>query len=146
MDITIERASIKDLDEIAKIEDNLKHRILSSTTLASTLNQSTYYYFVAKINNIIIGYLATQLLVDHFDLLAIAVVKDFRRQSIATYLLDELFNLCDKLKITDIFLEVRQNNLSAISFYEKLGFEKISSRKNYYTDTNEDAYIYKKEV
>ncbi len=146
MDVTIEIATIQDLNEIEKIEASLEHRILSPTTLSSTLNENTYYYFVAKINNTVVGYLSAELLVDHFDLLAIAVGKNFRRQNIATYLLDALFSLCTELGVLDIFLEVRQNNLSAISFYEKVGFEKINTRKNYYTDTNEDAYIYKKVV
>lgn len=146
MDITIKKATIQDLNAIEKIEANLEHRILSSTTLSSTLSQDTYYYFVAKANNTVVGYLAAELLVDHFDLLAIAVDKKFRRQNFATNLLNKLFNLCQKMKISDIFLEVRQNNLSAISFYEKVAFEKISTRKNYYSDTNEDAYIYKKVV
>lgn len=146
MDITIKRVSIQDLDEIEKIETNLEHRILSYNTLSSTLTQSTYYYFVAKIDDNILGYLSAELLVDHFDILAIAVDNNFRRQNIATSLMNNLFSLCTELKITDIFLEVRQNNLSAISFYEKVGFEKISTRKNYYTNTSEDAYIYKKVV
>ena len=51
-----------------------------------------------------------------------------------------------ELNIQDIFLEVRCNNVSAITFYEKTGFKKISTRKNYYADTSEDAYIYKKMV
>ena len=146
MDITIERATTQDLNAIEKIEANLEDRILSSTTLSSTLTENICYYFVAKINNTVVGYLSAELLVDHFDILAIAVDNNFRRQNIATYLLDELFNLCQKMKVSDIFLEVRQNNLSAISFYEKVGFQKISTRKNYYTDTNENAYIYKKVV
>jgi len=143
MDMTIEKATIQDLNEIEKIEVTLEHRILSPATLSSTLNENTYYYFVAKKNNTVVGYLSAELLVDHFDLLSIAVDNNYRRQSIASCLLNKLLDLCDEIKITDIFLEVRQNNLSAISFYEKIGFEKISVRKNYYTDTNEDAYIYK---
>lgn len=146
MNLTIKRASIQDLDEIEKIEISLEHRILSYSTLSSTLNDSNYYYFTAILNNAVVGYIAAELLVDHFDLLAIAVVKDFRNQNVATVLLNKLFNLCKELKIDDIFLEVRQNNLSAIALYEKSGFEKISIRKNYYIDTNEDAYIYNKVV
>lgn len=146
MDVTVERATIQDFDKIENLEVNLEHRILSSSTLACTLNENTYYYFIAKTNGNVVGYLSAELLVDHFDLLAIAVDKKFRRQNVATYLLNKLFNLSIELNITDIFLEVRQNNSSAISFYEKIGFEKISNRKNYYTDTNEDAYIYKKVV
>ena len=146
MNITIKRVSIQDLNEIEKIEANLEHRILSSTTLSSTLIQDTYYYFVANVDDTVVGYLSAELLVDHFDLLAIEVDNNFRRQNIATCLLEKLFNLCSELKVTDIFLEVRQNNLAAISFYEKVGFKKINNRKKYYIDTNEDAYIYKKVV
>ncbi len=146
MNMTIERASSQDLDNIINIEYNLEHSILSPILLSSSLNKDTYYYFVAKLDNTIVGYLAAELLVDHFDLLAIAVLKDFRRQNIATLLLNKLFAICNDLNISDVFLEVRTTNLSAINFYEKMGFKVISTRKNYYTDTNEDAYIYKKEV
>lgn len=146
MNITVKRANLSDLDEIEKIESNLEHRILSFTTLTATLNQNNYYYIIAKINNTVVGYIAAQLLVDHFDLISIAVSKDFRRQNIATYLLDKLFDLCTDLKISDIFLEVRHNNSSAINLYEKAGFKRINVRKNYYTDTSEDAYIYLKVV
>lgn len=146
MNILIERASIKDIKAIENIEKTLEHRILSYDSLVTTLNKDTYYYFVAKSNNAVVGYISAELLVDHFDLLAVAVLKEYRKKNIATYLLDKLTNACLQLDINDIFLEVRCNNFAAIKFYEKLGFEKISCRKNYYKDTNEDAYIYKKMV
>lgn len=143
MDIQIKRASLEDINQINDIESTLEHRILSCDVLSSTLNKDSYYYFVAKLNGKIIGYIAAELLVDHFDLLAIAVPSNYRRQNIATMLLNKLLDICKELNITDIFLEVRCNNFSAIKFYEKTGFEKISTRKKYYTDTNEDAYVYK---
>lgn len=40
-----------------------------------------------------------------------------------------------------VMLEVRENNAGAIEFYKKSGFEQIATRKNYYTDTGEAAYI-----
>ena len=40
----------------------------------------------------------------------------------------------------DIFLEVYKKNLFAIKLYEKIGFEKISVRKNYYGQ-NKNAII-----
>ena len=146
MEITIQKATIQDLDEINNIELELEHRILSYDTLSYSLKQDMYYFFVAKKDDIILGYIAAQLLVDHFDLLAIAVSNKFRRQNIATLLLNKLFSTCKELNISDVFLEVRCNNLSAINFYTKNKFKKISERKNYYKDTNEDAYIYMKEV
>ena len=41
-------------------------------------------------------------------------------------------------------LEVRASNASARSLYEKLGFEQIGCRKNYYRNPKEDALILKK--
>jgi ribosomal-protein-alanine N-acetyltransferase len=38
-------------------------------------------------------------------------------------------------------LEVRASNQSAISLYQKLGFQVAGRRKRYYTDTGEDALI-----
>ena len=38
--------------------------------------------------------------------------------------------------IKDILLEVRENNIQAIKFYLRLGFEKISVRKNYYMENS----------
>lgn len=146
MNITITRADLQNLEDIEKIETNLEHRILSYTTLSSTLIKNAYYYFIAKIDDTVVGYLAAEFLVDHFDLLAIAVDKNYRRQNIATHLLNSLFNESRKLNISSIFLEVRQSNLSAISLYHNAGFEKINTRKNYYSDTNEHAHIYVKVV
>ena len=38
--------------------------------------------------------------------------------------------------IKDILLEVRESNIQAIKFYLRLGFEKISVRKNYYMENS----------
>lgn len=146
MDIQIRRAAIHDLEQIENIEKTLNHRILSTNILSSTLDKDNYYYFVATLDNKIVGYICLEYLIDHFDLLAIAVLKEYRRKNIASLLLNEFFTTCLELNISDIFLEVKASNLEAIKLYTKLGFEKISTRKNYYTDTNEDAYIYLKRI
>ena len=44
------------------------------------------------------------------------------------------------------FLEVRISNLSAQRLYEKYGFKIAGTRKNYYADNGEDAYIMIKEM
>jgi len=51
--------------------------------------------------------------------------------------LSDSLNLLDKT----VFLEVRENNFSAISLYKKIGFKEINIRKNYYKDTGENALI-----
>ena len=36
---------------------------------------------------------------------------------------------------------MRESNLGAISFYEKLGFERVGMRKNFYTAPMENAVL-----
>ena len=40
--------------------------------------------------------------------------------------------MAKKEKIKRIILEVSKNNIAAINMYKKVGFKKISKRKNYY--------------
>ena len=43
-----------------------------------------------------------------------------------------------------MFLEVRESNLPAISFYESLGFRKTGRREGYYQNPPEAALILEK--
>ena len=55
-----------------------------------------------------------------------------------------LKNLIDfmKNKCEFISLEVRKSNIPAIKLYEKFGFEKVGTRKDFYRKPQEDALIY----
>ena len=44
--------------------------------------------------------------------------------------------IAKKKKITNIFLEVRYSNSSAISLYSKAGFNELGVRSNYYKKRN----------
>ena len=70
---------------------------------------------------------------DTADILNIGIDPDFQRQGYATGLLNRLIEELRKRNISEIFLEVRAGNKSAIQFYKRQGFEEISVRKNYYT-------------
>ncbi len=62
----------------------------------------------------------------------IAVDPSFRRQGLATKLLNELKDFALKTGRDKIFLEVRQSNAQAINLYTKNGFKIYNQRKNYY--------------
>ena len=72
--------------------------------------------------------------------------KDSTNLGIGTALLNNVIAKCKQLKLENIFLEVRNSNTAAIHLYEKVGFANISTRKNYYSDTREDALIYVKKI
>ena len=44
-------------------------------------------------------------------------------------------------RVKDLLIEVRASNDIAMSFYKKSGFVKKGIRKDYYSDTKEDAIL-----
>jgi len=77
------------------------------------------------------------------DLMTIAVSPNFRRQGIATYLIRELESWAKSRGGDSMMLEVDISNHDAIELYEKLGYEKLNIRKNYY-GYGKDAQIMKR--
>ena len=79
------------------------------------------------------------------DLLTIAVLPDFRGQGIAQSMLAELENWAKAKGATEVILEVDTKNEAAIRLYELAGYEKISTRANYY-GLGVDALVMRKEL
>ncbi|WP_067138993.1 GNAT family N-acetyltransferase [Oceanivirga salmonicida] len=75
--------------------------------------------------------------IDVYEIFEIAVLPKYRKQGIATKLIEKLPNN------KDIFLEVNEENIGAVNLYKKNGFKEISRRKAYYKDKT--AIIMKKD-
>ena len=88
---------------------------------------------VYKENNMIQGILVYDEIYDRIEIDYILVLEDVRRNGIGT----KLLNYFDDQQ--QISLEVRENNVSAIEFYKKNGFNVVARRKNYYN--SEDALL-----
>ncbi len=70
----------------------------------------------------------------------VAVLPDFRRRGIARQLIAQ----CEQnLNAPEMRLCVRVSNLGAIRLYEKLGYEVLSTWRQYYRD-GEDALVMRK--
>ena len=71
-----------------------------------------------------------------------------KRQGIGNELLKKVESIANKFGIKEIFLEVRESNEEAISFYKTNEFIQIGLRKNYYKlfDGREDALIFSKKL
>jgi ribosomal-protein-alanine N-acetyltransferase len=63
----------------------------------------------------------------------LTVTPKFRRQGIATELLQQLEEWASAQGITTFMLEMREGNSEAQPLYEKHGYEVISKRDNYYS-------------
>lgn len=106
-----------------------------------TLARDMLVFFVAEIDNRLIGYIGGQLLFSEGEIYTLAVSEDFQKQRVAYHLLERFKEECEEQGSRTIFLEVRKSNQVAQRFYEKNLFKEISVRKNYYKKPVEDALI-----
>lgn len=67
-----------------------------------------------------------------------------QRRGIGRMMMDNICFIADREK-APIFLEVRVDNVPAISLYEAYGFHRLGVRRNYYQPSGADAYTYKRE-
>jgi ribosomal-protein-alanine N-acetyltransferase len=70
----------------------------------------------------------------------IAVAPDFRRQGVASALMDDVFAFAARVDAEEIYLEVRLSNRPARTFYTGLAFAEAGRRGKYYLD-GEDALV-----
>ena len=138
--IIIEDMKISDLDnlDISNFDDFWYIDILKDE-----LTSETSQFICAKYENKIVGFAGIKIILDEADIMNIAVKKDYRRQGIATLLLNHILKICKEKGIKTIHLEVNEENFSAISLYQKFGFEECGRRKQYY-DNKYDAILMKK--
>jgi len=76
-----------------------------------------------------------------YEIHLIYVIKNFRDKGLGSKLIKKIEENCHHLR--KIYLEVSEINLKGISFYQKMGFKKIYTRKSYYfyNDKKADAIL-----
>ena len=94
----------------------------------------TVHYLVARGGEVVTGYAVTSVAGDVAELQRIAVEPRCRRTGIATHLLAEVRRLATADGGQRVLLEVREDNLGALAFYEAAGFAEIGRRRRYYRD------------
>ena len=88
----------------------------------------------------LLGWAEVRTILDEGTLERIAVAPQYRRQGVAEALLRRLME-DGKDRLAFLTLEVRAGNAPAIGLYEKLGFQAVGRRKNYYREEGEDALL-----
>ena len=116
----------------------------SEKSIASELSNKLALWLVAEEDGWVAGYIGSQTVPDESDMMNVAVHPDYRRRGIAEAL---VVALCDALReqgSVSLTLEVRASNEPAKALYQKLGFEQVGRRPNYYRNPKEDALILRK--
>ena len=107
---------------------------------------SRYFMVATNDQDQIVGYAAVLVVAPgvEADVLTVAVLPEYARQGIATHFMNELEKWSQSKQALAMMLEVGVENTSAIALYEKLGYQTIATRKNYY-GPGLDAFVMRKE-
>lgn len=75
------------------------------------------------------------------DVYNVGIEPRYQRRGFGQVLMDALAEICREKHVGRIFLEVRETNFSAISFYEKNGFKAITVRSDFYSNPRENGLV-----
>jgi ribosomal-protein-alanine N-acetyltransferase len=99
---------------------------------------------IAELNGQICGFLVARITGDEAEILNAAVDPAHRRKGIGSALLTTAISSAQAQNAKTIYLEVRESNSAAVSFYQRHGFEKTAQRRGYYSSPTENAVVMKK--
>ena len=110
----------------------------SKNQIINQMNKKTNLSFGAFYNKMLVSFILGDVFniekISEYEILLIYVCKNFRKNGLGTKLLNKIEENNDRLK--KIYLEVSKNNSEGISFYTKMNFIGMHTRKNYFFINN----------
>lgn len=129
----IEPGESGDAKELARIHAQSFYRGWPVEEFVGFLNDgASPVYIACDARRRIAGFALIRNVLDESELLTIAVDPKWRGKGLGRALMNAVFADLMLSPARRMFLEVDEQNLSALRLYQKLGFATISSRKGYY--------------
>lgn len=125
------------IDAVAEIEKICFSHPWSKADLKAQIDNETSHFYVAAVDEKIVGYMGLQVFSGEGYVTNVAVLPQYRQRGIAQRLIEK----CMENAMDFISLEVRESNAPAINLYTKMGFENQGIRPNFYQDPKENAII-----
>lgn len=138
--MTIRAATRMDIDALLVIEQDCYRFPWSRRQLVDELDSPIAALDVAEVDQQIAGYLCSWLICGELQIQNLATSPRYRRRGIGQALLTCVIERSQQQGLLAAWLEVRENNLAAISLYLACGFKLQGRRRKYYQD-GEDALL-----
>ncbi|MBQ9768360.1 MAG: ribosomal protein S18-alanine N-acetyltransferase [Lachnospiraceae bacterium] len=145
MSVEILRMTEADVAAVAALEKDNFSRPWSYDAFYKTLSDDNYIVLLAKEAETLLGYCVLLCTGEEADITNVCTRSEARGKGVATALMTELLEQGKKRGVAEYFLEVREGNTPARGLYQKMGFEEIGMRKNYYEEPKEHAVLMKLE-
>ncbi len=130
------------LRSVLRIESLVYPRPWSLGLFVSELTlRTSRCYCVAMVGHEVVGYAGLMLCEEDAHVTTVAVAPAWQRHKLGTRLLLHLVGQSRQRGARHLTLEVRVGNRGAQALYHRFGFVPAGIRKNYYSETNEDALV-----
>ena len=133
--------TVKDLSEINELEKELNLNKTKLNFFNQTLLNKNFKFIKLTSDKQIIGFLQFSWNKTDCDIISIGVIKKFQNKNYGKQLVEYL----KYLNFKNIYVEVSAKNKKALMFYQRLKFQKIGLRKNYYKKEKSDGILLKLE-
>lgn len=140
--LEIRIAKEQEIEEIARLEQEIFPDPWSLTALRDTWNQKQAQILGAWLDGQMAGYVIVYFAADESEIARIAVDEKFRRQGVAGALLDEMERVLAGKGIARLMLDVRKSNAAALRFYLSRGFKEDGVRKKFLYESYRRCYTY----
>ena len=133
---------MEDLDAVMAIEPQIYPYPWTRGNFKDSI-LSGYYATVLLLNEEIIGYALMMMILDEAHLLNLSIAKFYQKRGLGRFILEHMLQTAKGRQATNMFLEVRPSNISAIALYENIGFNEMAIRRGYYPANHgrEDAVL-----
>ena len=137
MALTVEDASIRNLDRLCEIEmECFEKEAFTKQQIAQLLTDYNSVSLVAKVNGEIAGFIIGMMYIERRapigHILTIDVSPEYRRKGIAQRLLHEIEKIFKEKGVKTCQLEVREDNIAALRLYKGSGYKKVARLESYY--------------
>lgn len=135
--------TLEDIEQVLLIEQEAFDTPWTREAFEHEMTTNLYsHYLVAETEaKEIIGYCGMWVVMDESHITNVAVAERMRGNKIGEGLMREAIRVVTEQGVVLMTLEVRVSNDVAKNLYHKLNFQDGGIRKNYYSDTGEDALV-----
>ena len=147
--ITVIETSKINPQTLARIHAKCFFEIWNAEVFKKFSTQKIFHFILAENDERVCGFLIFSHIIDEVEIITNCVLPEFRKKGIGQSILQNLESYALRNSVNKIFLEVAEDNQQAISLYQKMNFQKISYRKNYYRKADQtfiDAIIMEKKI
>lgn len=134
----------RDMAEVLDIERLSFENAWCEEEFIACLRQRNCIGMVAEVGTTerLAGFMCYELHAKRLHIVNFAVHPDFRRTEVGFQMIDKLKNKLSSQRRTRITFPVRETSLNGQLFLKAMGFSVINTLRNYYSDSDEDAYLF----